>query len=292
VAEEIYGNLVAAHPGAPDSVHLSDFPQTSPGLVDPGLERAMDAVRAVVSLGRQVRTEAKVRVRQPLATAEIHAPGGPGVMEELVPLVAEELNVKTVRFVHSADELSRSRLRPLFARLGPRLGSRAQEVARVLQADEGTMAAELAAGRSVMVAAGEGPDQFEVTPGDVDFVQQPRPGWGVATDGSITVALELDLDRSPGLRREGMVREVIHHLQALRKSAGLDLTDRIDVVVQANSEDRLAYAVGTATSTIAGEVLARTLTVVGTNEDPADGWDAAQTVDVDGMRARLFVRKT
>jgi isoleucyl-tRNA synthetase len=228
VAEELWRNLAAPGPGAPVSVHLTAYPAGDETLLDTPLDAAMATVRQVVELGRRIRTETKVRVRQPLLEAVIHLTGDQGALRPLLPLVADELNVKEVVFAESAEGFGRWRARPNFRALGPRLGGGVQEIARVLASDDGSLAAELASGRPVTVAG------VEITPEDVDLLQETLEGWGVAAEGGITVALELDL--TPELRREGLARELVRVVQDARKAAGLDVSDRIVLGLETTGE--------------------------------------------------------
>ncbi|HEX2069379.1 MAG TPA: class I tRNA ligase family protein, partial [Actinomycetota bacterium] len=251
VSEEVYRNLVAEQAeGAPESVHLTDFPIPNHGVVDPALDEAMSVVRTIVSLGRQVRTESKVRIRQPLARATVHQSGDPARLDALLPLVAEELNVKEVTFAQSLEELTGWRAKPKFAVLGPRLGRAVQEVAAVLQNDDGSVAASLAGGQDVTLSLPSG--NVVLTPDDVDLMQETQEGWGVASEGSVAVAL--DLRPTEELKREGMVRDLIHHVQNLRKSAGLEVTDRI--VLGAKAGPDVMSAVTSYRDQLAAEVLA------------------------------------
>ena len=289
LSEELYRNLRAGlPPGSPESVHLTDFPQADPLRIDPGLDEAMEVARAVVSLGRQIRTDTKVRVRQPLARAVIHVSGDPARLQPLLDLVAEELNVKEVAFAESAEELSGWRAKPNFRELGPRLGARVGDVARALEQDDGALASRLARGEPVEVGAGDG--AVQLLPADVELVKRTAPGRGVASDGAATVALDLELDRWPALQREGLVREVIHHLQDLRKRAGLKVDDRIELRIQTDPTERLAYAVSTHTSLIAAEALA-TRVETGSLDEEAGEWDRTVTVEVDGVKAKLSLRR-
>jgi isoleucyl-tRNA synthetase len=291
VAEALYRNLVVTvDPSAPESVHLTDFPEPEQALIDPGLDEAMAVARSVVSLGRQVRTEAKLRVRQPLPRALVHAPDGAVRLAPVLDLIAEELNVKDVAFAGSAEELSGWRARPNFRVLGPRLGSVAQVVRTVLEKDDGTLAAAWARGEQVQVDVGAA-NRVTLGPGDVELAQQTRLGWGVASDGGVTVALDLDLEAHPDLQREGMVRELLHHVQNLRKSAGLDVTDRIDLRIEVDPEARLFYAAGTDTSVVAAESLAESVDVAALGDETDEPWDAMATVTIDGAATRLLLRK-
>jgi isoleucyl-tRNA synthetase len=281
IAEELYRNLVAeGDPSAPESVHLTDFPRARRELVDPDLDQAMDAVRAAVSLGRQVRTETRVRVRQPLAHAAVHVSGDPGRLQPLLALIADELNVKEVRFAESAEELAGWRAKPRFKELGPKLGRRVQSVAGALAADDGSIANQLARGEAVTLEL-DG-EAVSLSPADVELVHEPRQGWGVASDGSTTVALDLELDEE--LRREGLVREIIRAVQDLRKSAGLDVADRIALGIDAGPA--VASAVERFESNLAAEVLAVEVSSGAVAEPSAE-----QHVTIDGEIVHLSLRR-
>jgi len=283
LAEELYRNLVVpVDPGAEPSVHLTDFPVADPGLMDPALDEAMALVRDVVSLGRTARTDAKVKVRQPLARAMVHIPGDPGRLDPLLSLVAEELNVRAVEFAESAQHLSRWRAKPNFRLLGPRLGSRVQEAAAALTGDDGSVAARLAAGEPVTLALASG--EVVLDPADVELVQQPRRGWDVATDGTLTVALDLDLTED--LKREGLARELVHHVQNLRKSAGLDVADRIVLSVEAEPGSPVSVALAAHRAQVAAEVLATEVLEAA----PADP-DGTAEVPVDGVTVSLSLKR-
>ena len=281
VAEAIYRNLVAGEDeSAEASVHLTDYPVPDGSLVDGELDGAMALAREIVSLGRQVRTEARVRVRRPLARAVVHVPGDADRLRELTPLIAEELNVKEVRFVQSADELSGWRAKPNFRMLGPRLGRRVRAAAAALAADDGTLAARLAAGETVSVRTDEGPVTLE--PGEVELVRQTRSGWGVASDGPVTVAL--DVEPTPELVDEGTVRELVRHVQDLRKQAGLDVADRIVLAVEA--PDRIASALRAHADYLTSEVLAERVVPF-----PLDRPDGSAEVRVDAASVRVALRR-
>jgi isoleucyl-tRNA synthetase len=285
VADELYGNLVAPDQlAAPASVHLTDYPAADPAAIDPDLDEAMATARALVSLGRTVRSDAKVKVRQPLSHALVHVPGSLEELTPLLPLVADELNVKHVTVAGSAEELAGWRAKPSFRVLGPRLGRRVQEVAAKLAEDDGSVASQLAAGSAVELDLPSG----KVTLGrdDVELAQQGREGWALAADGPLAVALELEL--SVELRVEGLARELVHHIQSLRRSAGLDLTDRIEVAVATDAEgtDGLAAAIREWGTAIAADVLA-----IDIRYGAMDSAAAAAELLNDGTATPVAIRK-
>jgi isoleucyl-tRNA synthetase len=284
VAETLWRNLAAGRDGAPDSVHLSDYPTADERLVDPTLDEAMAAVRQIVELGRRVRTETKVRVRQPLLEAVVHYAGDHAALEPLLDLVGEELNVKQVLFAETAAQLGRWRAKPTFKVLGPRLGRGVKEVAAALERDDGSLAAALAHGDPVWVDLGS--EQVELAPSDVDLVQETVEGWGVASDGGITVALELEL--TPELRAEGLARELVRAIQDVRKTAELDVGDRIvlGLQIEGPTAEALDAAIGAHRAWMGAETLAVEI-VDGTAPDAT----FEQTFEIEDARVRVSLRR-
>jgi isoleucyl-tRNA synthetase len=227
ISEELWRNLAADRDGSQMSVHLSDYPIADDAATDAALDEAMAAARAIVELGRRIRVETKTRTRQPLLEAAVHYPGDHRALMDLLPLVQDELNVKEVVFAESDASFGRWRAKPNYRVLGPRLGRLVKELAALLSADDGTIASELAGGTGVIVMIGG--ESVPLSPDDVDLVQEVSEGWGVASDGGITVALELEINDA--LRREGQARELVRAIQEARRVAGLDVSDRIELGV-------------------------------------------------------------
>jgi isoleucyl-tRNA synthetase len=276
IAEELWRNLAARAPGAVDSVHLTDYPSGGVDRADERLDRAMAVAQQVVELGRRVRTETKVRVRQPLLEAVVHLPGDREALEPLLPLVAEELNVRQVVFAESVEGFTRWRAKPNFRALGPRVGSAVQQVAAALAGDDGSAASALARGERVTVAG------VELGPDDVDLLQQTPEGWGVASDGGLTVALELDI--TPELRREGVARELVRLVQDARKAAGLDVSDRIALGIHAGGE--LGEAFAEHRDTVARETLAVEL-----RAEVLPDAELRQDAEVEGSAVAITLRR-
>jgi isoleucyl-tRNA synthetase len=284
-AEELWqGLVVAVDPEAPDSVHLVDWPEPDRAAADPGLRAAMAEVRRLVGLGRQARTEARLKVRQPLARALISVPDQlrDGVAE-LLDLVAAELNVKAVGFAEGEAGLVAYRLAPNFRALGPRFGRDAQAVAAALRSAPAELAAELAprlrAGERVELAV-DGLGTVELGPEEAQVVEEPVTGWRVVRVGPTAVALDLEV--SPELRLEGLARDLVRAVQDLRKAAGLAVDDRIELAVKADGE--VAAAVEAHRGYLLGETLA-----TGLHGAPqGDGHDAR--VELDGREVRIWLR--
>jgi isoleucyl-tRNA synthetase len=280
ISEEIWSNLAAGRAGRPDSVHLADYPEVHEAAIDPGLDEAMALARQVVELGRRIRTETRTRTRQPLAAALVHVPETPGSFTPLLEMVGEELNVKRVDLAGSAEVFGRWRAKPDFKRIGPRLGHRVRAVAAALEADDGMLAGRLAEGDAVEVAVGDGAP-IRIGPDDVQLSHDVRSGLGVASEAGVTVALELEV--SPELRREGVARELIRLIQDARKTAGLEVTDRIVLAVETSGEP--ADALAAHREEIAAETLAATVAT-----DGVDGFRLEVTLD--GTPVVVSLRKT
>jgi len=284
-AEELWqGLVVSVDPEAPDSVHLVDWPAPDRAALDPELSAAMAEVRRLVGLGRPARTEARLKVRQPLARALISVPdrlraGVAGLLD----LVAAELNVKDVGFAEGESGLVANRLAPNFRALGPRFGRDAQAVAAALRQAPADLAAELAprlrAGGRVELAV-DGLGAVELGAEEVTVVEEPVTGWRVVRDGATAVALDLEV--SPELRLEGLARDLVRAVQDLRKGAGLEVADRIELAVKADGE--AAEAVAAHRDYLLGETLATSLH----GAPQGDGHDAR--VDLDGQEVRIWLR--
>jgi isoleucyl-tRNA synthetase len=238
----------------------------------------MAAARTAVELGRRVRVETRTKVRQPLAEAVIHTTDS-AALEPLLDIVAEELNVKRVVFAESAERFGRWRAKPNFKALGPRLGSRVQEVAALLARDDGAGAASLARGETLTLVADDG-SSIPLSRGDVELSQEVAEGYGVASDGALTVALALEL--TDALRREGIARELVRLVQDARKAFDLDVGDRIDLGLEATG------AIGDALDVHGDDIAAETL-AVSLQRSSVSGGHRSQG-QVDGERVVVTLR--
>jgi isoleucyl-tRNA synthetase len=282
LADEIHLNLAggeAEELGAlPDSVHLRDFPASDPALADPELEAAMAAVRLTVELGRAARAQAKAKVRQPLRRAVIVANDVErAAIEAHAALVKAELNVKELDFVSEEGELVSYAVKPNYRALGPRFGKRMPRVAAAVEAlDPVHVAAVMAGGGQVGINV-DG-DEHAIGADEVTLSLQPLEGYEVEAEAGHAVALQLELDDE--LRQEGLAREIVHAVQNVRKEAGLEITDRIELAL--GGAEELLDAARAHQPYVAGEVLAT-----------AVAYDAAggTTATIDGRELRIGVSR-
>ena len=272
IADEIYDNLDASL----QSVHLEDWPK--PGDRDEELEFAMATVRETVRLGLAARGQAKLKVRQPLRAAVVVAAGAErDAIERLSDVVLDELNVKTLRYVSQADELGSYEVKPNYRALGPRFGKQMPQVAAaVASLAPGHVASALREGRHVGIAV-DGHDH-ELGEDDLLLAMRPLDGYQLEREGSHAVALELELDAE--LHREMLAREIVHAVQNARKGAGLDVEDRIQLMLGGDAE--LLDAARAFEPYLTAETLALSVTYDGT---------AADAVTIEGRPLHIAVSR-
>jgi isoleucyl-tRNA synthetase len=251
VTERVWGALFATT-GDIDSVHLAAWPVPDASLVNEALGRQMALVRRLVELGRAARADAKTKTRQPLAQALISAPGWTALPAALQDEVREELNVVALASLSDADELVELSVKPNFRELGRRFGKRTQAVAAAIQrADPSEFVAAYRAGDASVQVDGEA---VPIAGDEVIVAETPRSGWAVASAGSDTVALDLELTHE--LRLAGLAREVVRLVQDARKNAGLDVSDRIELWWRVGGSPEPAEAIRAHADQLAAEVLA------------------------------------
>jgi isoleucyl-tRNA synthetase len=283
LADEIYANLVGGEDGrfadVPDSVHLTDFPEPDAALVDSELETGVEAALRAVELGRAARAHARMKVRQPLAKAVIVARGAErDAIERLEGLVAGELNVKELEFVSEEAELVDYEVKPNYRALGPRFGKLMPQAAAAIEALDPASVADAIAGNRKLGVNVDG-TEHELHPEDVSLVMKPVDGYLVEAEAGRAVALSLELDDE--LRREGLAREIVHAIQNARRDAGLDVTDRIELVLGGDAE--LLDAARAHEAYVAGETLATTVSY--------DGDAAGAATEIEGRDLRIGLER-
>lgn len=275
-AEILHRALVVPYdPGAPDSVHLCRYPEPA-GRRDKALEERMQLALDVTEAARAARTEAGLKVRQPLARLMILGSGSQGVDPEVAEIVAGEINVKEVVFSDASAVMTLG-LKPRFGVLGPRFGGAVNAVAAAIRALDDAAVREGLPGGGWIVRP-EGMEETPITAGEVEVEEAPRAGFSLSGAGGVRVALDMDI--TPELRREGLVRELVHRLQNLRKDRGLDLTDRVLLGLAAGGD--LGEALREHESYIRAEVLADAVSF-----DTAVGEEAW---DLDGTPVSVSLR--
>ncbi len=268
----------------PISVHHTGWPVADASLLDEQLLTDMDLARAVVSLGHADRVAAEIKVRQPLADIKVVAAGKAESLARFADVIADELNVKSVELAGGEAELVQYRILPVNKTLGPRFGKAFPAVRQALSAaDPYAVAATVAAGQPVAVVV-DG-EVVELAPEDVLVQAEPRPGFQVTNDPQRGIVVALDTVITPELKAEGLAREVVRHVQQMRKDADFQLSDRIQATYQ-TADAGLAAAIQQYGGYIQQETLSLSLDA---GEPAADAYVA--TGDFDGAVVTVGIRR-
>ena len=238
VTEAVHQKLLrVAEPELPVSVHLCDWPRADQGFRDPALEREMDLVYHAVKLGRALRAQHQLKTRQPLAKmlVVVGREEDDGCLRRMAGLIREELNVREVEISRDEHELVEISVKPNFRTLGKRLGPRMKEAAEAI-AGWGLAEITMLEHGEMLELAGE-----QVRLEDLLIQRREREGLRVITERGFTVALDTEL--TPDLLLEGLARELINRVQNLRKESGLEISDRIELVLKDGPEMRELVAV-------------------------------------------------
>jgi isoleucyl-tRNA synthetase len=283
VADEIYDNL----DGELASVHLCDFPSAAElPPREEELEQAMALARETVRLGLGARGQAKIKVRQPLGEAVVVADGREReAIERLADVVREELNVRAVRFVAAADELGTYEIKANYRTLGPLFGPEMPLAAAAIAAlDPAHVARALRDGEAIGIAV----DGREHTLSSEDLLLSMRApdGYSVEREGAHAVALDLAIDED--LRREGRAREIVHAVQNARKTAGLQVEDRIALTL--DGDPALLDAARAHRDYLVGETLAVTLDLGDAQAVSAMGY--SEQTEIDGLPLTISLRRS
>ena len=269
-----------------ESVHLASFPEAESRLADAELEEGMDAVRTLVSLGRAAREEVRIRVRQPLGVLYAVTPKGVSLEGGLLELLKDELNVKKVDFMASAEGLVTLVAKPNYRTLGPRFQKRTEAVASAVR-ELPPQALEVFRREGRVTATVEG-EEVVLGEEELEVVEEARGDLVVQSEGAFTVALDPTLDQ--GLKREGLARELVNRIQRLRKDSGLEITDRIRLGISGPEE--VQEAVREHGEFIAGETLALELAVGEASASPGpEGFRVTKDVEMDGVPARIALER-
>ncbi len=284
LADEMYQNLVCSIDAkAPESVHLAKWPKADESRIDETLNREMALVMKLVSLGHNARQKANRKVRQPLSEAAfaLARPEERHAVETYSALITDELNVKKVRLLDASGEAVSFTVKPLSRQLGQKYGNKFPGLAKAITALDATLSAPLLlSGQSVNVTL-DG-QEYAILPEEVEVRAQAKEGFAVANEGAYLAALITEL--TPDLISEGMAREFVRRVQDLRKTAELDVADRIRVHVTATP--RLKAAIEANRDYIVAETLAVELDFVESGDSLS-----TMTDEFDGEKVTLRLNK-
>lgn len=258
VAEEIWQNLISVFDGqAASSVHLCDFPEADPNLIDEELSQQMSLLREIASLGLRARTEAKLRVRQPLARMEVvlGSQQHRDWLRSHNEILQGELKIKTIDFTTDGQEYVDYEVLPNFPKLGPKYGKLLPKIkAHLAKCDGGQLLEEMNHHGKIEFSLENTP--IELTDQEIQIRLTAKEGWAAAQGKQCVVVLSTELDED--LVREGLANDVIRLIQNQRKEVGLEYTDRIAIGI-VTGDQRLRSAVDHWKNHILSETLGSSL---------------------------------
>ena len=271
--DQLYRDLTGS-----DSVHFTLMPEADTALIDTAVEEWMTLAQEATSMVLALRKKCNIPVRQPLSKLVI-----PVISEKVRAqlsagrdIVLGEVNVKEMEFIADTTGIMVLKVKPNFRTIGKAYGPRMKEIAAAF----GSLSQDVISAMKTAETAGEayilslpGGDVV-LSPGDYQISSEDMPGWLVASQGSLTIALDIEV--TPQLRQEGLSRELVNRIQNLRKGAGFEVTDRIDTVVYAD-DPSLEDALGVYSDYVKAQTLSRTLRLAPAAEAPADAAEVEWT---------------
>jgi len=270
LSEEMYRNLTGE-----ESVHLADYPVCDESLINEKLETKMDLVRTLISVGRYVREENKIKVRQPLSEALIDGKNEE-LIGDLIPLIKEELNVKNVTFASDLSKYMNFTVKPNFKVVGKILGSKIKEFGNALESLNDEDITKLNNGEEITVKLSC--EDFVVNSEMVDIRISSKEGFNVGMENKEFIILNTELTHE--LLLEGIAREFISRVQNMRKSEDFNISDRINVTY--SGEEMVREAIDTFSDLVKGEILALELSYDNT---------ANLDIDLNGHKAGIVIKK-
>lgn len=275
-ADELYLDLTSATgQQEADSVHLTLFPVANENSIDIDLETRMGMAQKITSMVLALRRKVNIKVRQPLKTLMI--PAGDEEQKQCIEtvkdLIMNEVNVKEIQFAEGSSILVK-KVKCNFRTMGKKYGKLMKGIAVKMALLSQEEIAELEEqGKLTILVDGQ---NLNVDLADVEIISEDIPGWLVSNDGNLTVALEVEI--SDELRKEGMARELINRIQNLRKEKGLEITDRIDVVISRNEQSTAAISMFG--EYIMNQVLAETIDITDNNGTEIDFDDFSINIEI------------
>ena len=264
-----------------ESVHLAVFPEYDPDLIDKELEERMDIAQKISSMILGLRRKVSIKVRQPLAKIMIPLPDKSfkAKFEAVKDLVLAEVNVKEIEYIDDTSSILVKKIKANFKALGPRYGKLMKELGIAISGlSQKDIASFETTGKYSMTINGQ---QVDLTSEDVEIISEDIPGWQVANDGRLTVALDITV--TDELKYEGIAREFVNRIQNIRKENGYDVTDKI--TVQIEDHEFVREAVKRHAAYIGSQTLATEVTL---SENPGN---KAKDVEIDDIQVKVLVSK-
>jgi isoleucyl-tRNA synthetase len=265
-----------------ESVHLAKFPTFNETLIDSNLEECMQLAQQTSSMILALRRKAEKKVRQPLTKAVIPAPDETTYkqLKYIAELVKAEVNIKELDVIPADNDMENlvKKIKPNFKTLGKKYGKQMKEIAQAMNSFGTHEIAEIERNGQYTLALASG--NVELTPEDVEIITEDMPGWLVANEGKLTVALDITV--TDALLREGIARELVNRIQNIRKSNGYEIVDKISVEIE--SRDEIKEAVEEYKNYIASQTLAKAVVLVSQLTD-------ATELEFDEYVVKVLVKK-
>ena len=282
-ADMLYRDLTSVTRGNLKSIHLAHFPEADVSVINKQLEEQMGLAQDITSMVLSLRRKENIKVRQPLGSIMIPAIDDKQKtdIEAMSALILNEVNVKNIKFVSNDEGILVKRVKPDFKKLGPKFGKLMKQVAAAVAAMSQKDIIEFE--KTGSFAFNIDGNEAVVEVADVDIISEDIPGWLVASDNKVTVALDITV--TDELKREGIAREIVNRVQNIRKDKNFEITDRI--VVNMACAKNIAEAVADFNDYIARQVLADSINLV----DSLDGHDGVIALDLDDDKVFVTVEK-
>ena len=276
-ADRLYRDLI----GSSESVHLDRFPIADESLIDTELEKRQKLAQDITSMTLALRRKVNLKVRQPLHSIMIPVADDSRreALEAIKELVKSEINVKELKIVGNDEGVLVKSVKPDFKKLGPKFGKQMKAAAEIIKKFDAKSIAALERDGKFAFDLNGVPAEVELT--DVEIISEDIPGWLVANEGNLTIALDVTV--TPELRREGIARDIVNRIQNIRKSRDYDITDRIALVfAPGNDTDD---AIKDFADYISRQVLATSLEIA----PLADDEDGVEDMNMDDINARVKI---
>ena len=262
-----------------ESVHLSLIPEVSKNLINKSLEEQMRLAQNISSLVHSIRKSNKIKVRQPLnrVLIPIVDKDFKSHIQAVENLILSEVNTKTIEYIDDTSELLIKKIKPNFRKLGKEYGAGLKEITQVISEFGNQEIEELEKNGELQLELSIG--KINLTLDDVEILSEDIPGWSVANEGKLTVALDINITEE--LRREGLSRDLVNRIQNLRKEQGLDVQDKINIMIESESE-HLNNAIGLYGDYIKGETQALSM-------QSAKGIQSGKTLEIDGIKLKVKI---
>ena len=276
-ADKLYQDLAGN-----GSVHLALFPKVNENAIDKALENRMNIAQVITSMVLSLRRKVNIKVRQPLSTLMIPVMDDAQreAIESMSELILNEVNVKNFKFVDNEAGVLVKRVKPDFKKLGPKFGKTMKAVAAAITSMSQQEIASLEKNGNITLNIDGNDAVIEAV--DVEIISEDIPGWLVANEGNITIALDVTI--SEELKQEGIARDIVNRVQNIRKSRDYDITDKINLVFAPNADTDAA--INAYSEYIARQVLATSITI-----GNIDGVEGVETLEIDDIKVDVSITK-